>query len=82
MKKHHALTAYLMVLLPALFFFHQFVIRVWPAAMVDNFMRMFHLDPGSFGQINAAYYYGYAGCQIPFALAFARWKSRTVLGLT
>lgn len=70
---------YLMWSLPLAFFTYQFILRLWPSLMMEQIMRQFMIDATSFGFLASAYYYGYAGMQIPLAMALNRYGSRYVL---
>ena len=43
------------------------MLRVAPSVMVEELMRDFAVGAGVLGHLSAAYFYGYAGMQIPSA---------------
>jgi MFS family permease len=60
----------------ALFFFYAWVMRVAPSVMVEELMRDFAVGAGVLGHLSAAYFYGYAGMQIPVGLMIDRFGPR------
>jgi len=65
----------------ALFFFYAWVMRVAPSVMVEELMRDFAVGAGVLGNLSAAYYYGYAGMQIPVGLLLDRFGPRRPLSI-
>lgn len=70
---------YLMWSLPLLFFAYQFVLRLWPSLMMQQIMQQFEIGAGGYGALASAYYFGYAGMQIPVAFWCGRWGTRWIL---
>ncbi len=62
------------------FFAYQFVLRLWPSLNMQIIMQQFAIDATSFGLLASVYYYGYAGMQIPLAIALDRYNPRYVVG--
>jgi MFS family permease len=60
----------------AVFFFYAWVLRVAPSVMVEELMRDFAVGAGVLGHLSAAYFYGYAGMQIPVGLMIDRFGPR------
>jgi MFS family permease len=60
----------------AAFFFYAWVLRVAPSVMVEELMRDFAVGAGVLGHLSAAYFYGYAGMQIPVGLMIDRFGPR------
>jgi MFS family permease len=60
----------------AVFFFYAWVMRVAPSVMVEELMRDFAVGAGVLGHLSAAYFYGYAGMQIPVGLMIDRFGPR------
>jgi len=56
----------------ALFFFYAWVLRVAPSVMVEELMRDFAVGAAVLGHMSAAYFYGYAGMQIPVGVLLDR----------
>jgi MFS family permease len=54
------------------FFFYAWIMRVAPSVMVEELMREFAVGAGVLGHLSAAYFYGYAGMQIPVGLLLDR----------
>jgi len=83
MYRHkHRFLSYLMWLLPLSFFTYQFLLRLWPSLMMQQIMQQFAIDATAFGLLASVYYYGYAGMQIPMALALDRFKPRDVISFS
>ena len=60
----------------ALFFGYAWVLRVAPSVMVEELMRDFAVGAAVLGNLSAAYFYGYAGMQIPVGLLLDRFGPR------
>lgn len=65
----------------ALFFFYAWVMRVAPSVMVEELMRDFAVGAAVLGNLSAAYFYGYAGMQIPVGLLLDRFGPRRLMTL-
>lgn len=65
----------------ALFFFYAWVMRVAPSVMVEELMRDFTVGAGVLGNLSAAYFYGYAGMQIPVGLLLDRFGPRRLIAM-
>jgi MFS family permease len=60
----------------AAFFFYAWVLRVAPSVMVEELMREFAVGAAVLGNLSAAYFYGYAGMQIPVGVLLDRFGPR------
>jgi len=60
----------------AMFFFYAWVLRVAPSVMVEELMRDFAVGAAVLGNLSAAYFYGYAGMQVPVGLLLDRFGPR------
>lgn len=58
---------------PVFFFAYQFILRLLPGLLMTQTMERFSIDATSFGLLASAYYYGYAGMQIPWAMLLERY---------
>jgi MFS family permease len=65
----------------AMFFFYAWVLRVAPSVMVDELMRDFAVGAGVLGHLSAAYFYGYAGMQVPVGLLLDRFGPRRLMSI-
>ncbi len=65
----------------ALFFFYAWVLRVAPSVMVEELMRDFAVGAAVLGHLSAAYFYGYAGMQIPVGVLLDRFGPRRLMTL-
>ena len=63
----------------ALFFFYAWVLRVAPSVIVEELMRDFAVGAAVLGNLSAAYFYGYAGLQIPVGLLLDRFGPRRLM---
>jgi MFS family permease len=63
----------------ATFFFYSWVLRVAPSVMVEELMREFAVGAAVLGNLSAAYFYGYAGMQIPVGLLLDRFGPRRLI---
>jgi MFS family permease len=63
----------------ALFFFYAWVLRVAPSVMVEELMRDFAVGAAVLGNLSAAYFYGYAGMQIPVGVLLDRFGPRRLM---
>lgn len=63
----------------AVFFFYAWVLRVAPSVMVEELMRDFSVGAAVLGNLSAAYFYGYAGMQIPVGLLLDRFGPRRLI---
>jgi predicted MFS family arabinose efflux permease len=80
-KANNIFLPYLMWLIPLVFFGYQFILRLWPGLMMDPIMRQFAIDSTSFGLLASVYYWGYAGMQIPIAIALDKYGPKYILFL-
>ena len=63
----------------ALFFVYAWVLRVAPSVMVEELMRDFAVGAAVLGNLSAAYFYGYAGMQIPVGVLLDRFGPRRLI---
>ncbi len=70
---------FLLWLLPLSFFAFQFTLRLWPSLTMQQIMHQFSIDATRYGLLASVYYYGYAGAQIPIAVALDKYGARKVL---
>ena len=66
----------------ASFFFYAWVMRVAPSVMVEELMRDFAVGAAVLGNLSAAYFYGYAGMQIPVGLLLDRFGPRRLIAVS
>src|SRR5258707_15030445 len=65
----------------AVFFFYAWILRVAPSVMVEELMRDFAVGAAVLGNLSAAYFYGYAGMQIPVGLLLDRFGPRRLMAI-
>lgn len=68
-----------MWLVAVTFFAFQFVLRLYPGLVMTEIMTKFQINATAFGVLSAAYYFGYAGMQIPIGILLDRFGARTVI---
>ena len=64
--------AWLTVVVGAMFYGYQFIIRVSPNVMSDDIMKAFTIDAVAFGLIVSVYYWSYSALQIPLGIMMDR----------
>ena len=72
-------TAWALWLLGSLFYAYQYILRVMPNIMLDNFIQQFHIDTAVFGQFSGVYYLGYSLVHIPIGIMLDRFGPRKVM---
>lgn len=65
----------------AIFYFYQFIIRVFPNIMTEELMQAFSIDATGLGTLSAAYYIAYASVLIPLGVLMDRIGPRRLLTL-
>jgi predicted MFS family arabinose efflux permease len=75
------LHSFFMWLMPLSFFAYQFVLRLLPSLTMQDIMKEFAIDATNYGFLASVYYYGYAGAQIPIAIALDKYGARKILVL-
>src|SRR5262245_383372 len=66
----------------ALFFLYAWVLRVAPSVMVEELMRDFSVGAAFLGNMSAAYFYGYAGMQVPVGVLLDRFGPRRLIAIS
>lgn len=64
------------------FFAYQFIMRLAPGLVMPELMQKFSIEATDYGLFAAAYYFAYAGMQIPVALLLDRFGPRRVISLS
>lgn len=78
-KMHAAWRAWSALLMGALFYCFQFLVRVSPNIMTDELMLSFSVDAAGLGFILMWYYAGYVGMQIPLGVLMDKMGPRRVI---
>lgn len=63
------------------FYFYDFVLRISPSVMSKQIMQAYHLNPRSFGNLSAIYYYVYAPMQLVVGVLLDRYGTKRLLVL-
>lgn len=66
-------------LIASLFYAYQYILRVMPNIMLDNFIQQFHIDSAVFGQFSGVYYIGYSLMHLPIGIMLDRFGPRKVM---
>lgn len=69
------------VLMGALFYCYQFLVRVSPNVMTDDLMLSFAVDAAGLSAILMWYYAGYVGMQVPLGVLMDRFGPRQIITL-
>ncbi len=62
-----------------LFYAYQYILRVVPSILVDDYLVRFNMDVNIFGHMSGLYYVGYAAAHIPLGILLDRFGPRKVL---
>lgn len=68
-----------MWIIASLFYAYQYILRVMPNIMLDNFIQQFHIDTAVFGQFSGVYYLGYSLMHLPIGIMLDRFGPRKVM---
>jgi predicted MFS family arabinose efflux permease len=71
--------AWLIIACCGLFYCYQYILRVIPNTLSQDFMLSFQVDAAGFGLIIAFYSIAYAGLQLPLGIMFDRIKIKNLL---
>ncbi|CEK10420.1 major facilitator superfamily (MFS) transporter [Legionella hackeliae] len=66
-------------IIASLFYAYQYILRVMPNIMLDNFVQQFHIDTAVFGQFSGVYYIGYSLMHLPIGIMLDRFGPRKVM---
>ncbi|MDI9819317.1 MULTISPECIES: MFS transporter [unclassified Legionella] len=73
------ITAWGMWIIASLFYAYQYILRVMPNIMLDNFIQQFHIDTAVFGQFSGIYYIGYSLMHLPIGIMLDRFGPKRVM---
>lgn len=63
----------------SVFYAYQYILRVMPNIMLEDFIRQFHIDSTQFGQFSGVYYIGYALMHLPLGIMLDRFGPKKVM---
>ncbi|WED44561.1 MFS transporter [Legionella cardiaca] len=66
-------------IIASLFYAYQYILRVMPNIMLDNFIQQFHIDTAVFGQFSGVYYIGYSLMHLPIGIMLDRFGPKKVM---
>lgn len=70
-----------MWLFPLSFFGFQFILRLFPGLILNEFIEKYGISATDFGMFASLYYLGYAGMQIPMAIALDKFGARRIISV-
>ncbi len=73
------LTPYIICGLAAFFYVYDYFIQVSPAVMTHQLMQTFQIGATGLGVLGSAFFYAYAGMQIPAGILLDRYQARNLL---
>ncbi len=76
------LLPWLMWVFPLAFFAFQFILRLFPGLVINEFFSKYHISATDYGLFASLYYLGYASMQIPIALLLDKVGPRIVITLS
>lgn len=76
------LTPWIVWLVAISFCAFQFVLRVFPGNVQTELLTEYQIDATAFGLFSAAYYFGYAGMQIPMAILMEKYGPKLIIALS
>lgn len=76
------LLPWLMWVFPLAFFAFQFILRLFPGLVINEFFAKYHINATDYGLFASLYYLGYASMQIPIALLLDKVGPRIVISLS
>lgn len=76
------LTPWAMWTFPLVFFGFQFVLRLFPGLVMNEFLDKYNITASDFGLFASLYYLGYASMQIPVAIMLDKYGPKRVISLS
>lgn len=78
-KSITGLSAWGIWIIASFFYAYQYILRVMPNIMLDNFIQQFHIDSLIFGQFSGVYYLGYSLMHLPIGIMLDRFGPRKIM---
>ncbi|VEG90315.1 MFS transporter [Legionella spiritensis] len=63
----------------SIFYAYQYILRVMPNIMLQDFIQQFHIDSTIFGQFSGVYYIGYALMHLPLGILLDRYGPKKIM---
>lgn len=73
------LTAWIIWATASVFYAYQYILRVMPNIMLEDFVHQFHIDYIEFSQFSGIYYIGYAVMHLPLGIMLDRYGPKKVM---
>jgi MFS family permease len=77
--KNKLFKPYLIVILAALFYTYEYLLRIEPSVMVKYLMNHYHIGPAAFAAMVSMYYYAYTPLQLAVGVMTDRYGPRKML---
>jgi sugar phosphate permease len=74
--------AWSLCLMTSVFYAFQYVLRLLPNVLKDDFMFNYGIDAADFGNFNGVYYIGYALFHLPVGILLDRWGPKYTISLS
>lgn len=71
--------AYIIWLLASFFYAYQYLLRVMPNIMLEDFLKQFDVSSAAFGQFSGVYYLGYSLMHIPLGVMLDRFGPKKIM---
>lgn len=75
------LSAWAIWVIASFFYAYQYILKVMPNIMLDDFIHQFHIDTVLFGQFSGVYYLAYSLMHLPIGIMLDRFGPRKVMTL-
>lgn len=79
--KHSLTSPWILWGIGTLFYLYQFVVRVAPSVMADDWILWFSIDTAILGTIVSLFYVAYSGMQVPLGLLFDKYGPRRLMSI-
>lgn len=74
--------AWVLCLMTSVFYAFQYILRLLPNVLKDDFMFNYGIDAADFGNFNGIYYIGYALFHLPVGILLDRWGPKYTISLS
>lgn len=79
--KNPTILAWFVWLCAVAFYIYQFLLRVAPSVLADDWMAAFHINAAALGILSAGFYYSYTIMQIPVGILMDKFGPRILLSV-
>ncbi len=71
--------AWMAWIIASIFYAYQYILRVMPSILINDFMQQFNMDAATFGQFSGVYYIGYSLMHLPVGLLLDRFGPKKIM---